>query len=232
MFKAIFITLLLVISANSSVLKQKIENLIGQNEYQTHKNLINILFKKESSYINGLDILYVPVIKKLQDNGLLKLGFVKPENIILEFRASYDAIKTLKIFRDTLKSLGYYYYFIKKASYTDEGQLIWTIQLKTEAAINPLIMSKELLKNSCKVIDISREENNKWIYTVDTKNGSIFEAKKVLTNQIMILKKPLRPYFLEVEENAKSINIKSRILNTHPLFIDFISASIKHRNDK
>jgi len=214
MFKAVLVSCLFFINVySSSILNDKIHNLIGNQEYAVHQNLVKFLFKNEHQYLNGNKILYIPLIKKLQDNGLLKLGFAQAQNITFEFRASYDAIKTLKIFRDTLKSLGYYYYFIKNTTYTKEGQLIWTIQVKTEAAINPLILSKELLKNSCQVVDITRIENNKWIYTVDTRNGSIFEANDVLNNETIKLSKPLRPYFLKVNKKAKSITIRSRILN-------------------
>lgn len=221
MFKAILLSFFLVLNLSSSVLKEKIENLIGEEEYAEHQNLVKFLFKNEDKYLNGENILYIPLIKKLEDNGLLKLGFSSPQNINLEFKASYDAIKTLKILRNTLKSLGYYYYFITNTSYSTQGQLIWSIQLKTEAAINPLILSKELLKNSCKVVDITRVENNKWIYTIDTQNGSIFEAKNVLNNESIKLSKPLRPYFLTVDENAKSIFVKSRILNNWFPYIAF-----------
>ncbi|NQY52717.1 MAG: hypothetical protein HRT42_04010 [Campylobacteraceae bacterium] len=227
MLKAIFISFLLTSVLNASALMNKIENLMGEKEYRTHKNLINFLFKKESRYKSGNKILYIPLIKKLQDNGLLKLGLPYPQNIILEFKSSSDAIKTLKIFKNTLKSIGYYYYFIKKMSYKKDGQLAWTIQLKTESAINPLILSKELLRNSCKVIDITRDLDNKWTYVIDTRFGKLFEAKKVLSNEMIVLRKPLRPYFLEINANSKSIDIKSISSN---IWFPYLAFYDKHLN--
>ena len=75
MFKAVLLSFFLVLNLSSSVLKEKIENLIGEEEYAVHKNLVKFLFKNEDKYLNGENILYIPLIKKLEDNGLLKLGF-------------------------------------------------------------------------------------------------------------------------------------------------------------
>ena len=157
MIKKVLISVFLMLSLNANdLLNQKIENFIGTQNYLTHKNLINFIFKKEFEYttVNGLN--YQAVLKTLKDNGLLDLAFNEPKNIEVTFKVNSNPIKSFKILKDTLKSLGYYYYFTKHTIYDGTESLTWTIKLKTEAAIDPLVLSTELFQHDCKVIDIKK----------------------------------------------------------------------------
>lgn len=212
MLKKVLFIVLLTNSLFASILMEKIENIIGEVEYTTHKNLINLLFEQEEEFIDDESINYINVINKLNENGLLKLGFDKPTTITLKFTSDYNPKKSLKIFQDTLKSLGYYYYFIKSNSISQEGTLIWSIELKTEAAISPLILSKELQKQSCIVKEITRD-NLKWSYVIDTSFSNIIEAIQLVNNEKFKLRKPLKPYYIKVSKGAKRAYIQSRILN-------------------
>jgi len=239
MFKILFATCILVFSlyANNSeepvtkestqdvptdVLYEKVENLIGTREFNTHKNLVDLLFRNKQNYYANEHLNYIAILKQLKENGLLKLRLKQPKEITVEFLTNADPIKSLKILNDTLKSLGYYYYFTKKTLYDGEGNLVWTIRLKTSYAIDPFILSKELARHEVRVIDITRAENDAWQYSINTAYANIDDAIFIDTNEKVILRKPLKPYFIKINE-AKTLKIISRTLNNwypHVVFYD------------
>jgi len=213
MIKKILISVFLVISLNANdLLNQKIENLIGTQSYLTHKNLINFIFKKEYQYTTVDGLNYQTILKTLKDNGLLDLAFNEPKNIEVTFKINSNPLKSFKILKDTLKSLGYYYYFTKHTVYDGTDRLTWTIKLKTEAAIDPLVLSNELFKHESRVVDITKEENDKWVYQLDTLNASLNDAVYITNNEKVSFSKPLSAYFIRVDK-ANKIYIASRILN-------------------
>lgn len=211
MFKKVFFLIVLTITLNANVLEEKIENLIGQNDYIRHKNLIKYIFQDESKYYNGYNINYRQLVKTLQKNGLLKLSLGEPKDIFIKLTTNHDPIKSLKILKDTLKSLGFYYYFTKNLKY-DKNSLVWQIKLKTEAAIDPLILANELYKQNCKVVTIKREGEYKWEYGIDTSFSTLNNTVDIISNEKKILRKPLKPYVLKVDKVNKLI-IFSRVLN-------------------
>jgi hypothetical protein len=217
MIRILLITLLLTFSLKADdFLLNKVENIIGTKEFNTHKNLVNVLFQNKRAFYIGDNLNYLQVLKKLKQNGLLKLRLSKPKEIIVKFETNYDPIKSLKILNDTLKSLGYYYYFTKSTRYDGEGNLIWSIKLKTSYAIDPMILAIELANHESRIINLTREENDTWKYVINTQNAKIADALYVDTNEKVILQKPLKPYLIKMGE-AKTLKILSRKLNNwHP----------------
>jgi hypothetical protein len=211
MFKLFLVSVVFILSLQADLLEDKIKVIIGEKEFTTHQNLINYIFKNRSNYQYGESLNYISVLKKLNEKGLLKLGFAKPKDILIEFQTNSNPLKSLKILKDTLKSLGYYYYFTKSTQYNGQNSLIWNIKLKTEAAIDPLVLSNELLKKDCRIMDIQRE-GDKWTYVINTDFAVLKDAVYVTTNERVVLKKPLKPYFIRIDE-AKQVYIVSRILN-------------------
>ena len=217
---------LLIAFVKADILDDKIKNLIGSKEYQVHKNLIKIIFKEREKYFINEELEIIPILKVLKENGLLNLRFDKPKNLVVEFHTNKDAIKSLKILNDALKALGYYYYFTKSSKYNADGELVWTIRLNTEYAIDPLILSSELARKECKVVDIIKEKDDKWLYKIDTNFAKIAEALFVDSNEKVILQKPLKPYFIRIKE-GKQLNIIGRKLNHWFPYIVFYD---KHLN--
>ncbi len=208
-----FIFLWCIITLNATVLQDKVENLIGQKDFKLHKNLIALIFKDESKFFLANERLnYSLILKELKQNGLLNLKFPEPREIEVEFHTSNDPVKSLKILNDTLKALGYYYYFTKNTQYKENGVLIWTIKLKTEFAIDPLVFVNEILKNDCKIVEINKEENSKWIYKIDTNFANIAESIFIDSNELIKLQKPLRPYFIKINGNGV-LKVMSTSLN-------------------
>ncbi|NQY95206.1 MAG: hypothetical protein HRT43_13665, partial [Campylobacteraceae bacterium] len=145
MFRILFIAFLLTFSLKAeNLLLDKVENLIGTQEFNTHKNLVNLLFKNRSSYYFCENLNYIQILKQLKQNGLLKLKLSHPKEIVVEFETNVDPIKSLKILNDTLNNLGYYYYFTKSTVFDGKGHLLWSIKLKTSYAVDPLILANEL----------------------------------------------------------------------------------------
>ena len=223
MIRKLLLIFTCVVVLNGDNLNDKIIHLIGKNKFIENKGLINYLFSKQNNYydVKG-DIKYIGLLNKLQENGLLNLIFSKPQDLTITFNISHDPIKSLKIISDSLKSLGYYHYFTKKLIYKQEGNLQWTIKLKTEAAIDPLMLSKEFKKHNTKPTDIIKEGQVTWVYNIDTSLSRFNDAKSLVSGEKIDLKKPLRPYFLKVS-SANKILINSKYGNRwfpHIVFYD------------
>ncbi len=231
MFKTLLLLVLLTFTLQADLLKtdllnDKIKNLIGQEDFTKHNNLINFIFKNRSNFIISDTLNYTQIVKKLQENGLLKLAFDKPKDITVTFQVNKDPVKSLKILKDTLKSLGYYYYFTKSTRFDGQDRLLWSIKLTTEAAIDPLVLSYELLKQNARILEITKEENDTWVYKINTTDSILNESIFILNNEKIVLKKPLTPYILKVKK-AKKIYITSRILNRWSPYVVFYD---KHLN--
>lgn len=193
------------------LLHSKIKNFIGESEYTKHINLIKYIFKNRDNYQYQESLNYISLIKTLKENGLLQLNFEEPKEILVEFKISNNPVKSLKILKDTLKSLGYYYYFTQNSVFDGNSDLTWTIKLTTEAAIDPLVLSNELLKQDCRMIDISKD-GTKWIYNIDTAFANLKDAIYVSNNERVSFQKPLKDYMLRID-NASSLYVASRVLN-------------------
>jgi len=214
MLKFVFFFFLCISILNANELFLKIENFIGKKQFLVHNNLINLLFKNKEDFYNSSDKLnYILLLQTLKKNGLLDLKFKKPQELNIEFHTNKDAIKSLKILNETLRAMGYYYYFTKEVNYKSPNQdLVWIIRFKAEYALDPLLLIKELKLKSCKIIDIQKQNNTSWLYQLDTTNANITEAIKIDNNEKVILQKPLKAYFLQVDK-AKTLQIIGRRLN-------------------
>ena len=239
MFKIFISSLILFASLNASSFNEKIINIIGYNEYKQNQGLIEHLFSHKSTYYKGNSLNYVSIMQKLKDNGLLNMGYNEPQNISITFNISHDPIKSIKIISDSLKALGYYYYFTKHLIYDENATLTWTINLKTEAAIDPLMLSKELAKHNCEFVDIRKEGYTKWVYTINTSESIISKAVLVTNGEKVDFRKPLKAYFVKVS-NAKSINILSKpgnqwfpqvvFYNKHLNILELVKEDKKHNS--
>lgn len=209
MLKKIFFILISSVVLNASSFNDKIIDIIGFERFTINKGLIDHIFsQKQTYYING-KLNYIAVMQKLQDNGLLNISLDAPQNISITFRINNDPIKSLKIITDSLKTLGFYHYFTKNLIYDESQYLTWVISLKAEAAIDPLLLSKELFKNNCLIRDIKKEGYVNWMYELDTSNSSLSKAKLISKNERVDFRKPLKPYLLK-NQNGKKLIVLSK----------------------
>jgi len=239
MFKIFISSLILFVSLSANSFDSRIVNIIGYDEYEQNKGLIDHLFSNEQDYYINDSFNYISVMQKLKDNGLLDTGFNKPQDITITFNINNDPIKSLKIISDSLKTLGYYYYFTKYLVYNEEKVLTWTINLRTEAAIDPLMLSKELFKHNCQFIDIRKEGYTKWMYTINTSDSTISDAVVITKNEKVNFTKPLKAYFIKINK-ANSIDISSKpgnqwfpkvvFYDTHLNILNLVKKDRKHSN--
>ena len=90
------------------------------------------------------------------------------------------------------------YNFITKEEIVVDDSLKWTIEIKTAAAISPLKLSQELQSINCYIVDIKREGNYDWNYSLNTNNSSVYKAEDLIQNSQLSLKKPLKPYMIKI----------------------------------
>lgn len=209
MIRKFCLVLISVVVLNATSFNQKIANIIGFGEFNENRGLIEHIFSNKAEYIKNGSLNYVAVMEKLKNNGLLKVGLKVPKNVSITFLISHDPVKSMKIVSDSLKALGYYHYFTKELIYDDNKNLTWTINLKTGAAIDPLMLSKKLAANNCQFDDIRNEGYTKWVYSIDTSNSTLSKAKKLIVGEKVDFRKPLKPYLIKIDR-ASSLSVTSR----------------------
>ena len=200
----LIITLSVLLSAN---LDMKVKDLLGNSDYNTHKNLINHIFSNEANFYTNNQIDYTKIIQELSNNGVLKLNLPSTQNISITFNVNKYPKKSSKNLGDILRALGQHNFIVQEEIVVNNN-LKWTIQVKTAAAISPLRLSQELQSINCRIVDIKREGDYNWNYSIDTSDSSVYRAEDLINNKELSLKKPLKPYMIKVS-NTKVITIKS-----------------------
>lgn len=226
MIKKLCLILISAVVLNATSFNQKIANIIGIAEFNENRGLIEHLFSNKAPYLKNGSINYIAVMEKLKEHGLLKVGLNAPKNVSITFLISHDPIKSMKIISDSLKALGYYHYFTKELIYDENKNTTWTINLKTGAAIDPLMLSKKLTKNNCQFDDIRNEGYTKWLYSIDTSESTLSKAKQLIAGEKVDFRKPLKPYFIKIDR-ARAMSVVSKPGNQWFPQIVFYDAHLK-----
>lgn len=200
----LIISLGVILNAN---LDMKVRNILGPNDYNTHQNLIKHIFSNESNFYTNNQIDYTKIIQELVNNGVLKLNLPSTQNINISFLADKSPKKTLRNLSEILRAIGQHNFVVKKEIILDDN-LSWTIQVKTSAAISPLRLSQELQSINCPIVDIKREGNFDWSYSLNTSNCSVYKTEDLVSNKQLSLKKPIKPYMIKISD-ASVISMKS-----------------------
>jgi hypothetical protein len=222
LFTFFLLSILLFTNVNASVLKEKVQNIIGVNDYTIHNSLIDLLFKNESHYLVNDKIKYYKLFKTLQTNGLLNLKLSHPSDIEIEFKTINNNFKSYKILNDVMRSIGYRYFFTKSMSVLEENNLVWNIMFKAEYMLDPVMFIRELRGHGCIVTKVQNNGLNKWSYEIDFQNTELTNAIKIDSNEKVKFQKPLRAYMLKVTD-IQSLQVISRNLNhwfPHIVFFD------------
>ena len=210
--------LLLTTFVCATPLEDKIESFIGEKEYKIQKNLIRILFKDESSFLKeDSSIDGIKVLKKLKDNGILKLFYAKPQQLNISFSTKENSLIFMRVINESLSSMGYNYFLTKRVLKNSES-FLWEIIISTEHIVDPLILSSRLKERGCFLESVNRKNENEWVYAVNTDNIKV-DARKLEANKTVKLKKPIKPYWIEVD-GMKSISFSSKIADRwHPSLV-------------
>ena len=210
-----------MLSAN---LDTRVKSLLSDSEYAVHKNLITHLFSNENNFYTNNKIDYTLITQALINNGVLKIN-PSAVNQSITFNVNKDPKKALKNLNDILKGLGQQNFITTQEVVIDDN-LRWTIQIKNAAAINPLRLSQELQSINCSIIDIKREGDSNWTYSIDTNGATVYRAEDLVNNKQLALKKPNKPYMIKVA-NAKVITMKSNVGNIWYPNVVFYDNSLK-----
>ena len=161
--------ILFIITFSFAFDNPKVENLMGSGNFNTYNKLLSKIFT-----INDTDVY--DIVKKLKNNGLLDLFFDKAKIIDTKFSFINDNnILNSKILNDSLKSLGYYYFYVSEVEYKN-NKLNLNIECKSEHYIDPVSLIDDMKIRGCEVLDLNRSDDGNFNYKFDCSNGIIKEA--------------------------------------------------------
>lgn len=219
--KKLLVSAILCVSLNADI-NQAVLGILGASDYNTHKNLINHIFKNEQDFYTNGKLDYSKITEELEKNNLLKsnLGTISGAEITFNFNTNPKI--SFKNMNDILRVVGIQNYTTTSQT-TIDNQLQWSIKVQTAAAINPLKISNELKNANCRVVDIKKEGKNLSFY-IDSSKASVYKAENLVTQRELVLKRTSRPYIVELGSMYR-VNIESSPGNSwYPLVTFYDSA--------
>lgn len=206
------------------LLIKKIQSLVEPEVFARDKAYIEIIFSpKDEYYVDEKTVNSVKVIQTLKDNGILNLFFEKPREINISFKTEGSALFFVKIMSDTLRNIGYYRY-VTQESNLKNSEFTWKISLTSEYATDPVILSRELAKSGCKIVDVVRESATDWTYIIDM-TASKLNTKVLTDGEEIQLKRSLYSYWLDVSK-IKKLKITSSYRNSWYPYIAYYDKSL------
>lgn len=158
---------------DGELLTKKIKSLINPATFSKDRAYIETIFSpKEDYFRSDGKVDSIKVIKTLKENGILNLFFKKPRDIDITFKTQGEPRLFVKIMSDSLQNIGYYRY-VTSESTLNETEFAWKISLTSEYAADPLVLSQELKKSNCDIVDVARENETNWSYVIDMKNAKL-----------------------------------------------------------
>jgi len=204
-------------------LELKIQSFLSVKSYEANKAFIEAVFDPKSAYYTNERVDAVKVIETLKENGLLDLFFERPRVVKLDFKTNGSPIFFVKLMSDTLASMGYYKY-VTTASKRDASEFVWSINLTSEYATDPLLLQQELAKRGCSIVDIQRKSAQEWSYLVDISHARLHVAK-LQANYQVVLKRLLYEQWLDVS-SIRELHFESKSRNRWYPYIAFFDTSM------
>lgn len=201
------VLLLSTLALKGDLLDDKIINLIGQENYHLHKNLIDEIRNDKNSLPINKDINFHHLLKTLKEKALLNTSLSEQTEITVIFTVVNSNKKGFKILKDVLSNIGYAYYFTDFIKNVD-GNLVWQIHFKSDFALDPYSLSTELSQFQTSIIDINKISTTQWEYTINLQEGILYDVKSVPLDEKLTLPMPLEPYILSLS-NVKELLIVS-----------------------
>lgn len=220
----LFLTLAVNILSATSIEKE-VENIIGKGSYASKKGLISVLFKNRGDFLIGSRVNIHKVVKTLKDNNLLDLQFQKRARFQLSFATTdKHPLLFVKVVKEVLNAIGYNDTLTTRAV-RDESGFLWKVTLHSAAVVDPLLLSKELKARGAYLTGIRRYAKDNWRYNIDITRVTL-KTVFVPLNQTTSLKKPLKPYWINVT-GARTISISSKRGNRWHPYIVFYDDDLK-----
>ncbi len=201
----------------------KIQSFLSEKAYESNKDFINVIFEPKSSFYVKDRVDAVKVIQTLKNNGLLNLFFKSPQDFRLNFKTSGFPLFFVKIMEDTLQNLGYFRY-VTTASNFDASEFSWSINLTSEYATDPLILQNELHKSGCNIIDVEKNSQREWTYTIDITNGHL-NTIQLHADEEFKLKRSLYAHWLDISK-IRTLKTRSSRRNRWYPYIAYYDSSL------
>ncbi len=222
------------------MLNDELKNILGQNSYFAKKRFLNILFKDEQKFYVGSQIDIHKVLSTIKENNLLQLDFKKTKDLHLSFATEQNnPLIFMKMIQNSLNALGYSALWTEKAM-RDHSGFLWKVSLKTSSAIDPLLFAQELKKQNCYITQLKRYSKTNWRYNINITNIDIV-PENITFNKKIKLKKPLNPYWIDIQRARTLVINSSRANSWHPYIVfydrdlnilDNITKEIKSYNER
>jgi len=206
------------------ILFQKIKTFVSPKVFKKDRAYLEIIFSPKEDYLKEGRVDSVKVIKTLKENGILNLFFKKPKELNISFKTTGNSLFFIKIMSDTLRNIGYYRY-VTKESNLDNNEFTWKISLTSEYATDPVVLSRELEKNFCVILDVIRKNPTEWTYVIDMQNAKL-NTKVLYVDEKVKLKRSLYAYWIDVS-NIKKLKITSSYRNSWYPYIAYYDEDLK-----
>lgn len=201
----------------------KIKSFLSEKSYEVNKDFINVIFEPKSAFYVNDRVDAIKVVQTLKSNGLLNLFFQSPQDFRLNFKTSGFPLFFVKIMEDTLQNIGYFRY-VTTASNFDTSEFSWSIDLTSEYATDPLILENALQKSGCSIVDVEKNSDKEWTYTIDITNGHLNVAQ-LQPDEEFKLKRSLYAHWLDISK-ISSMTIKSSRRDRWYPYIAYYDASL------
>jgi len=207
---------------SGDMIDDKIKSFIGEKEYLSSKKIINILLgEKEQYYLDGQRVDVVKLMKVLKKNGFMRLDLKGVNSINITFATKSNPLIFLRILNSVLNSMGFNFYITKKVFKSDDT-FLWTIQMNSEYLVDPVVMSNELKKYGCFIVDITKKSKTDWRYLISSSNAKLL-SQNIKKEVSYKLNKPIKRYWLRLDDVPEMIYIKSYPLNRWHPYISFFN---------
>ncbi len=213
MIKNKIVTLFLLgsLSLQGDLLEDRISNIIDQEKFEKHKNLVDEIITNKEILQDDQAINYNILLKNLKDKGLLNTSLPEQTDVRVVFNILNSNKKGFKIVKEILSNIGYSYYFTDFIQ-SSENNLLWQIHFKSDFALDPQIFSEELSKFKTTITDLNKLSQTEWEYKIDARNGTLFDVQNVTLNEELALTMPFAPYIIALPK-AKDLLIASSKAN-------------------
>ncbi len=225
MVKYLLSFVLLTTLVFGSSIGKEVENIIGPRSFAAQKGLISVLFKKRTNFLKGSQVDIYRVLETLKKNHLLDLNLQETKTLQLSFATTGErTLFFVKTIKDVLNAMGYNHTLTSKAL-RDESGFLWKVDLRSAAVIDPLLLAQELQKRGAYISSIKRYSKDNWRYNINIDRAHL-QVQTIPYNEKVTLKKPLKPYWINVS-GARSLSIDSRNGNIWHPYIVFYDDSLR-----
>lgn len=200
MVKKFLIIIAFVTVAFGSSVDEKVMEFMGKERYESQKNLINILFADRDSFMSGDKVDSLAVLKKLKENGLLRLIYPEVKSVEISFSSKDNAVAFMRLINESLQAMGYTYFLTHKLEKSNDGA-VWIVNMNTQHLVDPILLVAQIDSRGGEVLDISKISDGVWGYEVQIVADSL---KPYPIGENAHLGNPIKPYLINISTATRA----------------------------